>query len=139
MGEGDRQRASANPMAQYFVQLREFERRLLREAFEVAGGDIERTADVLGVHKHYVKARAKLLGGVFESEPKHEPPGLAAKAWQATSPPGKTRKRGRPKREVAPVAALMEGAYIMDGPDGPVCSCGQPSTHESGWCGVCAG
>lgn len=25
----------------------------------------------------------------------------------------------------------------MDAPDGPVCGCGNPSRHESGWCGVC--
>ncbi len=27
------------------------------------------------------------------------------------------------------------GPSIMDAPGGPVCSCGQPSRHESGWCG----
>lgn len=25
----------------------------------------------------------------------------------------------------------------MDAPDGPVCGCGKPSRHESGWCGEC--
>ena len=24
----------------------------------------------------------------------------------------------------------------MDAPDGPICGCGRPSTHESGWCGI---
>ena len=27
------------------------------------------------------------------------------------------------------------GPYRLDAPGGPVCSCGQPSRHESGWCG----
>ena len=27
------------------------------------------------------------------------------------------------------------GPYIMDAPDCPKCSCGEPSTYESGWCG----
>jgi hypothetical protein len=27
------------------------------------------------------------------------------------------------------------GPYNMAAPDGPVCSCGEPSRHESGWCG----
>jgi hypothetical protein len=27
------------------------------------------------------------------------------------------------------------GPYRMDAPGGPVCSCGLPSRHESGWCG----
>ena len=27
------------------------------------------------------------------------------------------------------------GPYRMDAPGGTVCSCGQPSRHESGWCG----
>jgi hypothetical protein len=30
------------------------------------------------------------------------------------------------------------GPYIMDAPDGPVCSCGRPSRHQSGWCGTTA-
>lgn len=25
--------------------------------------------------------------------------------------------------------------HVMDATDGPVCACGKPSTHESGWCG----
>jgi hypothetical protein len=89
----DRQRSSSNPMAPYFVQTREFERRLIREAYETSGNDLGLTAAMLGVHKHYVKARAKLLGGVFGDEPKHEPPGPAAKAWNATSPNGSRRKK----------------------------------------------
>ena len=32
---------------------------------------------------------------------------------------------------------MNDGAHIMDHPDGPQCRCGQPSAHESGWCGVC--
>jgi hypothetical protein len=28
------------------------------------------------------------------------------------------------------------GPYRMDAPDGPVCSCGRPSRHQSGWCGT---
>jgi hypothetical protein len=33
---------------------------------------------------------------------------------------------------------LDVGAHKMDAPAGPQCRCGQPSTHESGWCGKCA-
>ena len=143
MGETPRQRhrSSSNPMAQYFVQLREFERRLLREAFEAMGGDLTMTAEALGVHKHYVRARARLLGGVFNGEPKHEPPGLAGKAWNATAPSGRTRRKKLADTTEAPsaTAALNKDAYVLDGPDGPVCSCGQPSTHEGGWCGICDG
>jgi len=103
-------RATSNPMAPYFVQLREFERRLIREAFEVAGGDLMLTANVLGVHKNYVKARAKMLGGVFNNEPKHEPPDLAAKAWNTLTPPG--RKRGRPRRATPAEAAPTDPPVV---------------------------
>lgn len=36
-------------------------------------------------------------------------------------------------------ADLMRGclaAANMDATDGPICGCGQPSTHQSGWCGT---
>ena len=32
---------------------------------------------------------------------------------------------------------MNEGAHKLDLPGGPECRCGQPSAHESGWCGVC--
>lgn len=32
---------------------------------------------------------------------------------------------------------FIEGGHKMDGDDGPVCNCGQPSQHQSGWCGKC--
>jgi hypothetical protein len=92
-------RYKTNPMAPYFVQMREFERRLIREAHETTGGDIALTAEVLGVRVHYVKARAKLLGGVFGDAPKNEPPGLAAEAWQATSPSGARRRKAKAKAQ----------------------------------------
>lgn len=28
------------------------------------------------------------------------------------------------------------GSHDLAAPDGPVCACGKPSTHESGWCGI---
>jgi hypothetical protein len=30
---------------------------------------------------------------------------------------------------------ISDGPHRLDGPSGPVCMCGQPSRHESGWCG----
>jgi hypothetical protein len=82
-----------SPMAPYFVQMREFERRLIRGAIEEAETDIDLAATMLGVTKHYVLARAKLLGGVIGNEPKHEPPGRAAVAWSNTISAGKRQKR----------------------------------------------
>lgn len=81
-----------NIMAPYFVQQREFERRLIREAYAAADGDLDTCAAILGVYPHYIKARAKLLGAVFGAEPKHEPPGLALDAWNATARSGRYRK-----------------------------------------------
>lgn len=31
--------------------------------------------------------------------------------------------------------AILAGAHLLDTPIGPICSCGRPSRHESGWCG----
>lgn len=33
--------------------------------------------------------------------------------------------------------AILGPPNRMDGPEGPTCQCGQPSRHESGWCGKC--
>jgi len=33
-------------------------------------------------------------------------------------------------------AGPCRGPYQMDAPGGPICSCGRPSRHESGWCGL---
>lgn len=88
-----------SPMAPYFVQLREFERRLLREAIE-AGGDVSTAARMLGVTTHYAKARAKFLGGVG-NEPKHEPPGSSSAAWGATIASSSDRRRARAKAAAA--------------------------------------
>lgn len=41
------------------------------------------------------------------------------------------RATGRPERIDLP------RPHVMHGPDGPVCACGKPSTHQSGWCGTC--
>lgn len=29
----------------------------------------------------------------------------------------------------------MREPHNMDAPDGPICGCGEPSRHDSGWCG----
>jgi hypothetical protein len=81
--------AKNNKMAPYFVQMREYERRLLKEALTVSDGQVDSAAGILGVTRHYLLARAKLLGGVFTGEPKHEPPGRAAHAWNATNAAGR--------------------------------------------------
>jgi hypothetical protein len=75
-------RSKTNLMAPYFVQLRDFERRLMRDAIEAGGGPI-RAAELLGVDRKYLFARAKHLGGVISGEPVHEPPEYAKKAWYA--------------------------------------------------------
>jgi hypothetical protein len=41
------------------------------------------------------------------------------------------RATGKPERVDQP------RPHVMDAPDGPMCQCGKPSAHESGWCGTC--
>lgn len=88
-------RSKANPMARYFVCMRQFERQLIRDALEATGNNVHEAAAILEVEVHYVKARAKWLGAVIGEEPLHEPPGLAAAAWNATAPSGLERKRAK--------------------------------------------
>jgi hypothetical protein len=103
-------RRKNNPMAPYFVQLREFERRLMRGALEATGGDTIAAANLLGVTRHYLLARAKLLGAVIGNEPLHEPPGLAAKAWNATGKPNQDRKSDQDAQKAASEKACARRA-----------------------------
>lgn len=41
-----------------------------------------------------------------------------------------------PARIPSPMLPTCLGPYRMDAHDGPVCSCGRPSRHQSGWCGT---
>jgi len=109
-------RSRTNPMAPYFVQLREFERRLIRDAFDAAGHDLGICAAVLGVHVDYVQARAKLLGGVFGEEPKHEPPGSAMDAWNSI---GRVTKRRRPSEPAEPDPTPEALSLAPDAPGEP--------------------
>jgi len=97
-----------SPMAPYFVQMREFERRLMTGAIETAGGNIAAAAQMLGVTQHYVRARAKLLGGVIGNEPKHEPPGRAINAWNATNGIGMRGRNGVDEDEPAPDVEISD-------------------------------
>ena len=88
-------RRNKNQMAPYFVQMREYERKLLLAAIEAAGG-LDGAAAVLGMTRHYVRARARWLGGVLEGDPKHEPPGGTRRAWSGTFPERKRRLAKQP-------------------------------------------
>jgi hypothetical protein len=75
-----------NPMAPYFVQMREYERRLINGALEqVTARNFEEqlrlASALLGVTPKYVRVRARLLGGVIPGEPKQEPPPSSCGVW----------------------------------------------------------
>lgn len=103
-----------NPMAPYFVQLREAERRLVNGTIEHAGESLgpantfdERAslaASLLGVHLTYIRVRARVLGGILPNDPKHEPPAPATEIWrQENKASGKTRSpTRRPRKPRAP-------------------------------------
>jgi hypothetical protein len=91
-----------NMMASYFVQMRELERRLITSALDVARRSLDIgvsfdkqlavAAGLLGVHSSYLRVRARVLGGVFEGDPKHEPPTTTAtKVWGEENGAGRTR------------------------------------------------
>ena len=52
---------------------------------------------------------------------------------RSRTPEGKAEIEAGGAAETAPDPA----PHQMDAVDGPVCSCGRPSAHESGWCGIC--
>lgn len=90
-------------MAPYFVQMREAERRLIQSTLDVArqtldvtaghSDHLEMAAGLLGVHITYLRVRGRVLGGVFEGEPKLEPPTLSAtEVWANETSGSKTKK-----------------------------------------------
>jgi len=103
-----------NPMASYFVQMRELERQLILGTLAAAKDALAATAAftdqlhmaarVLGVHATYLRVRARVLGGVFDGDPKREPPtSTAAKVWSEENGAGKTRSPAAKPRAPKPV------------------------------------
>jgi len=96
-----------NPMAPYFVQMREAERRLVNGALEHAAETLGPTntfedraglaASLLGVHMTYIKVRGRVLGGVLPDDPKHEPPGNATEIWHQENKASKKTRSPNPK------------------------------------------
>jgi len=104
----------AFPMSPYFVQIRAFERRLLREAFAAAMMKPAQVAAMLGVPQRFLQLRVRYLGGIMPGSIPAEPPqfsdeasrqrGLAAAA--AASLARKARKAAAAAGEqVAPSVA----------------------------------
>lgn len=101
-----------NPLAPYFVQMRELERRLLNGAlvqvtefgYEGLDDRVNAASGLLGVEPAYFRVRARVLGGVLDNEPKCEPPKTTAtQAWGKEA--GRTRaqpRRPRRKLEIVP-------------------------------------
>lgn len=97
-----------NPQAPYFVQMRELERRLILSALEATelppgGPQIRLAAGFLGVHSTYIRVRSRVLGGVFEGEPRCEPPKMTAtEIWGEENSKDRTRApNSRPRRPPA--------------------------------------
>lgn len=63
-----------NSMAPYYVTMRDAERQMLRDAITFCNGNQAEAARMLGVSLGVIINRAKLLGGVYEDDPKNEPP-----------------------------------------------------------------
>jgi hypothetical protein len=62
-----------NPVAPYFVMMRDYERGLLRDALVFNNGNIAATGRMLGISHALVRTRARTLGGVFTGDPIIEP------------------------------------------------------------------
>jgi hypothetical protein len=109
-------RKRINPTAPYFVQMREQERRLILSTLEVArqalptkakfSTRLQMAATLLGVEPAYLRVRGRVLGGILEGDPKHEPPivtttqaWLRPKAVKAPQPPQLVR---HPKLTIVP-------------------------------------
>ena len=60
--------------APYFMALRNYERKLLKETLEQFGHQ-QHAAAALGISYSYLRLRALHLGGVYPDQPINEPPG----------------------------------------------------------------
>ena len=68
-------RKASSSSAPYYVSLRESERRMILGALDAAGDSWAAAARILGVSPKYLRLRALHLGGVFDDQPRREPPG----------------------------------------------------------------
>jgi hypothetical protein len=103
-----------NPMAPYFVQMRELERQLLigalAQAAEIVGPNLTDqmhfSARILGIQFAYFRVRSRYLGGVLPGEAKCEPPTKSvSESWARES----VRVGPKPRRKSrAPKLALVK-------------------------------
>lgn len=70
---GNNRGTKTNPNALYFVTLRDAERKLLKEALDYHDWNAAAAATMLGVSRTQILFRSRVLGGVFDNDPRHEP------------------------------------------------------------------
>jgi len=70
----------------YWVAMRAAERRICREALQVAGGDEGMACEILGLQKKNWQLRIKLLGGIRPGQEIVEPKGSGSLSDDATAP-----------------------------------------------------
>lgn len=110
-----------NPMAPYFVQMRELERHLLQgalaQAVENVGAgarqreQIEFAARILGIKFAYFRVRARYLGGVLDGEPRCEPPTrTVTQSWARESVRTGPKPKRKPKLVSVPPAEAAPDA-----------------------------
>lgn len=102
---------AANPMSSYAVQMREYERRLLRAALDECGGDLDDASDLLGINRLHLKGRCTYLGGVLDKT-KHEPPLAEVKVVNQIVRKKEERAVARAERQAA-----RDRAPAADGAD----------------------
>jgi hypothetical protein len=112
---------AANPMSSYAVQMREYERRLLRAALDECEGDLDDAAALLGINRLHLKGRCTYLGGVLDKT-KHEPPLAEIKVVNQIVRKKEERAVAREERK-----ALAEQQRVAD-----LCRCGEISGMPDG-------
>jgi hypothetical protein len=107
-----------NPNASFFVQLRNFERQLMREALLYCDDDEAAAAKLLGIEPYYFRSRGRKIGGVFENDPPKEPYQWESNPSMKKGKPDKPDKPSKPKKKPRekPQDELPAAGAVADDP-----------------------
>jgi len=86
----------------YYIQMRDAERRIYREALEVCDGDMAQACGALGISETYFLQRAHRLGGVLPNEPRIEPSSVRSAVRSAVRSGAENRHASRSNHDPSP-------------------------------------
>lgn len=125
-----RPKASADQNSLYFTQLRDAERKILREALDYHEGNTSAAARMLGISHTLVWQRSRLLGGVYAGEPRCEPFDYEERKEAIRREKSRHRDSATQLRDDVRREAADEGERAPDRVDGPQTGDGDQTVVE---------